>query len=190
MPIDKVLSPSGVSSGTGAYAVNTVTHKLYFPTGVGWAPDGPPNPVYMMSDEPGPAKVVINKVELNPLERRDVPSNQWVELYNNGSSEVNISNWTITSTRPRSAIYGSTAHIPSGTKLPPRGRYVFETPSVGEPWNWLQRAREVITLRDAQGRLVDWTPELTDDKSGGTPETWQRFPGGKNTRSLSDWVLR
>lgn len=149
-----------------------------------------PGLLYEMSDEPGPAGVVINQVELNPVKTGGIASNQWVKLYNTGSSEVDISGWNINSTRPASPHFGLTAHILPGTKIPSKGYYLIETPDLGEDWNWLTRTDEVLTLRDAQGRLVDWTPELTDDKYEGTAETWQYLPEGRKTRSLSNWIFR
>jgi DNA-binding beta-propeller fold protein YncE len=181
MMIDRVLLPSGLFPEQ-TFAVNPVTHKLYFTTGGDllelltseqpvWEK---PGLVYVMSDEPGPAGVVISEVELNPVKKPDTLGNQWVKLYNTGASEVDISGWTITSTRPSSPLYGLTAHIPPGTKIAPGGYYTVESPDVDYPWCWLLREMEVVTLRDSQGRLVSWTPELTDKADGGTPETWQR----------------
>ena len=149
--------------------------------------------IYVMSDEPGPSGVILNKVELNPVQESGIEY-QWVELYNTGTSEVDISNWTLA---PTGTLYrggpGLTAHIPQGIKLPPGGRYVVETPlasSSNVNQNWLRWEKEGLAFRDAQGRLVDWTPDLTDDDRGGTPETWQRLPQGQSSHSPSAWVFK
>ena len=160
MMFDRVFMPSGVGNYEHQFAVNPATHKLYLTTSGDFVEllnsDEPewenPGLVYVMSDEPGPRGVVINQVELNPQEDT---SGQWVELYNAGTAQVEISGWTITSTRPASGLYGLTAHIPNGTTIPAGGRYRVETLDPGEPSSWLARTRELLTLRDVAGRLVD-----------------------------------
>ncbi|MFQ5879622.1 MAG: lamin tail domain-containing protein [Dehalococcoidia bacterium] len=190
MPIDRIILFEDPQGYEWWFAVNPVTHRLYFTTEIGFDLDEAPEPIYVMSDEPGPQGMVINKVELNAVKEGGTVRSQWVELYNSGPSEVDVSGWTLTATRPHQVWPGLTAHIPLGTTILPGGYHIVETPDPGDPWYWLVREREVITLRDAQGRLVDWTPELTDEESGGTLETWQRFPEGQNTRSVSDWIFR
>ena len=184
----------GNSGGGGGSAVNPVNNKVYIANGLGWSLDDSTDPLHVMSDEPGPSGVILNKVELNPVEQSGIEY-QWVELYNTGASEVDISNWTLASTNVGSVgeRLGLTAHIPQGSKLGPGGCYVVETPVASRSYswrNWLERTKEVIALRDAQGRLVDWTPELTDDGSGGTPEILQRLPEGQGSHAPSAWVVK
>jgi DNA-binding beta-propeller fold protein YncE len=194
MLIDTVFLPSGQQWGGSGLAVNPVNNRVYIANGFGWDYDDSTDPLYVMSDEPGPGGVILSKVELNPVDQSGIEY-QWVELYNTGASEVDISNWTLIPTGV-DIEYGSvglTAHIPQGSILPPGGRYVVENPVASRfssSQNWLDWTGEGLALRDAQGRLVDWTPDLTDDGSGGTPEFWQRLPAGQSSHAPSAWEFK
>jgi hypothetical protein len=52
------------------------------------------------------------------------PTNSFIELYNAGTGEVDISNWTLTGHPTQQAIF-STVKIPAGTKLAARGFYLL-----------------------------------------------------------------
>ena len=128
MVIDTVFLPSRDWWGDGGIAINRVNNKVYIVNAIGVGSEDSTDSIYVMSDEPGPSGVILNKVELNPVQESGIEY-QWVELYNTGTSEVDISNWTLA---PTGTLYrggpGLTAHIPQGIKLPPGGRYVVETP--------------------------------------------------------------
>jgi len=51
-------------------------------------------------------------------------SDSFIELYNSGSQNVDLSNWTLTEHPAQQAIF-STIKIPAGTKLPARGFYLL-----------------------------------------------------------------
>ena len=52
------------------------------------------------------------------------PTNSFIELYNAGASDVDISNWTLTEHPTQQAIF-STVKIPAGTKLAADGFYLL-----------------------------------------------------------------
>jgi len=52
------------------------------------------------------------------------PTNAFIELYNSGAQDVDLSNWTLTQHATQQAIFSSVA-IPAGTKLTPRGFYLL-----------------------------------------------------------------
>ncbi len=52
------------------------------------------------------------------------PSNSFIELYNAGAADADLSNWTLTERPSQQSIFSS-VKIPAGTKLPARGFYVL-----------------------------------------------------------------
>lgn len=81
------------------------------------------------------SRVMINEVELNP--KGADYNNEWVELYNNGTKEIDINNWTLT-------IAGDDPEpgfckIPPGTIIEGNGYYVCQTNG-----QWLDNNEEII----------------------------------------------
>ena len=52
------------------------------------------------------------------------PTNSFIELYNAGTTDVDISNWTLTEHPTQQAIFSS-VKIPAGTKLAAGGFYLL-----------------------------------------------------------------
>jgi hypothetical protein len=52
------------------------------------------------------------------------PTNSFIELYNAGASDVDLSNWTLTQRPTQQSIFSS-VKLPAGTKLPARGFYLL-----------------------------------------------------------------
>jgi hypothetical protein len=191
--IGSLLTPPAPGLIEDALAVNPTTGKVYL---IGTNMTG--NFVIVLNDAPGPKGVVINEVESNPLGFQNGDAKQWVELYNQGPADVDIGDWTLTPCHggyysqgfgeisAGSISDGLTVSIPSGTVIPAEGYYVFETPSQAD-CSWLSPSNDTLLLRDAAGRLVDWTPFLSDPASQGSAETWQRMPNGQDTPAISDW---
>jgi len=123
----------------------------------------------------GAGAVVINEVELNP------PGNatKWVELYNGGDEDVDISGWVVTITNPP---WSGIMPIPEGTVIPAGGYYVAE----GEE-GWSQDYNGTVILKDAAGIKVDETHFMADESD--SDFTNGRYPNGKDTDQKSDWVL-
>jgi hypothetical protein len=123
----------------------------------------------------GGCAVVINEVELNP------PGNatKWVELYNNGEDDVDVSDWVVSIVNPP---WIGPMPIPEGTVIPAKGYYVAEG-----SLQWGQEYSGHVTLVDAGGFKVDETHLITDD--GDSDFTFGRFPNGVDTDQKSDWKL-
>ena len=119
---------------------------------------------------PVPGKVVINEVEANPSGTDT--GNEWVELYNTGTTAVNISGWSIIGTHGRPA----TVIIPYGTIIQPHQFLVFYRTK-----QWLDNKGEIVLLRDSMGDVVDRTPTLNDTSDDAL--TWCRVPDG-----TGNWV--
>jgi len=118
---------------------------------------------------------VINEVELNP------PGNatKWVELYNGGEEDVDISGWIVTITNPP---WNGPMQIPEGTVIPAKGYYVAEGKE-----EWSQDYNGTVILVDAAGVKVDGTHFITDESD--SDFTSGRYPNGQDTDQKSDWKL-
>jgi len=123
----------------------------------------------------GAGAVVINEVELNP------PGNatKWVELYNDGDEDVDISGWVVTITNPP---WSGPMPIPDGTVIPAKGYYVAEGKE-----EWGQDYNGSVILVDAAGTKVDETHNMADDSD--SDFTYGRCPDGRDTHQPSDWML-
>jgi hypothetical protein len=109
--------------------------------------------------------IKINEFESNPLS-----GNEWIELYNPNSFEVDISGWKVyDGLSSPSLIYT----IPSSTNISAFDYYVFELTSTK-----LNNDDEFITLKDSSDIEIDQTPTLEDGDED--DNTWQRLPDGKN----------
>ncbi|MCW3129272.1 MAG: phospholipase D-like domain-containing protein [Methanophagales archaeon] len=121
--------------------------------------------------------VVINEFEQNPPGVD--AGNEWVELYNPTSNEVNISGWVLSSQYRG----GKDITIPGGTVIHPKGYWIY-THDKG----WLRNENELIILKDSEGKEIDQTPLLRDTKNDS--RSWQRYPNGIDTDSDSDWKFQ
>ena len=75
----------------------------------------------------------VSPVKINEFRVSDGSANatnSFVELYNAGSSDVDISNWTLTQHQVQQAVFGNTK-IAAGTKLASHGFYLFGLSSSG-----------------------------------------------------------
>jgi hypothetical protein len=117
--------------------------------------------------------VIINEVELNPPgDERKSAYPEWVELYNDGD-QADIGGWNV------STSHGESVILPEGTIIPTYGTYI-----VTSDFAWLADENETITLRDANGAIVDQTPVLTDRDDN--EYAWSRMAGTKSNSS-SNW---
>jgi len=105
----------------------------------------------------------INEIELNPIE-----GNEWIELYNDGDQEVNLSNWEIWDglSSPKK-IYT----IPSETILN-KGEYYFAELNNARTLN---NNGDFVTLYNGNGDKIDETEELKEIKT--STKTWQFCEG-------------
>lgn len=120
--------------------------------------------------------MVINEVEFNPP--GDDYDNEWVELYNTGDEEADISGWKLLTTKGRVACI----RIPTipRTLIPPRGFVVV----VGSG-QWLDNENEIVVLQDEFGVEIDRTPCLGDDTDSYC--AWSRYPDGEDTDTNFEW---
>jgi len=123
----------------------------------------------------GAGAVVINEVELNP------PGNatKWVELYNGGEEDVDISGWVVTIVN---LPWKGPMAIPDGTVINAKGFYVAEG-----ALQWGQDYNGTVILVDAAGMKVDETYLIVDDSD--SDFTYGRYPNGQDTDQRSDWKL-
>ncbi|MCL2142949.1 MAG: lamin tail domain-containing protein [Methanomassiliicoccaceae archaeon] len=115
--------------------------------------------------------VVINEFELNPPGTDS--NNEWVELYNSTASAVDLEGYKIQPFSNMTRMYEI-----HDTVLRPGERTVITFPG-----QFLNNTRESITLFDADGVVVDYTPSKTDSKNDDL--TWQR-----ETDASANWVLK
>ncbi len=123
------------------------------------------------------AHVVINEVEQNPPGKDT--GNEWVELYNQSDSDIDIGGWTLETTHGRTV----TLWIPQGTVISAHGYSVW-----GYSRQWLDNKDEMVILKDSSGREIDRTPMLNDTHNDN--QDWQRCPNGQDTDSPDDWRLQ
>ena len=110
----------------------------------------------------GLANVVINEVEL------DSPGEdpQWVELYNTGDNDVDITGWSITPlSDPTKETFIGFENISA------KGFYVLTFVD-----GWLNQNEEELILRNDEGVKVDSTPVLYDLDDSDC--AWGRYPDG------------
>jgi hypothetical protein len=69
------------------------------------------------------SSVRINEFAISSATPAD-PTNSFIELYNAGAADVDISGWTLTQHPTQQAVFSS-VKIPAGTKLAPKGFYVM-----------------------------------------------------------------
>jgi hypothetical protein len=130
------------------------------------------------------AQVLINEVHLNTSGN----SSQWVELYNTGDEDVNITSWSIAplSDPTKERAIDQFCRLPADPALKatedrtlsPRGFFVLEAPAEeeGTKASWLLTREETLILRDREGAEVDRTPILRDLNRSGC--SWGRYPDG------------
>ena len=122
-------------------------------------------------------QVVINEFEQNP----DGPDgkNEWVELYNPASRQVDVGGW-----RLFDGYYRKTVVISQGTTVP-AGGYAVITWSNGSLINSYPMN---LTLVDLAGSAIDTTLSASDSKDSDL--CWARVPDGKDLDGDGDWKFQ
>lgn len=110
-----------------------------------------------------PALVFINEVEANPPDIDE--DNEWIELYNDGKKDADVSDWTLTTAGGSVVTTGQGSIVPAGGFL-----------VVTAEGHWLRNSGETVTLMDAEGNEVDRTPTLDDEDDD--DYCWARHPDG------------
>ena len=109
---------------------------------------------------------LVNEVELNP--RGDDMEEEWIELYNPSSVDINISNFEI-----NPLFQSPTIELPPDAVIEAGETYVIELE--GSP---LSNTGESLVLANATGDIQDRIPSLVDRSDD--DRTWQRVPDGNN----------
>jgi uncharacterized repeat protein (TIGR01451 family) len=117
---------------------------------------------------PALARVVINEVELHPIGEYE----QWVELYNTGDEELDISGWSISPlSNPSRELFIDL------NDFPPGDFYVITS-----EYAWADPSGDALILRDYSGKEIDRTPILYDNFESSC--TWTRYPDGSGNWSF------
>ena len=125
-----------------------------------------------------PTHIVINEIEQNPYGIDE--GNEWVEIYNPTTSDVNLDGWKLSTT------HGKTVTVTLCGTIPANGYFVYTHTE-----QWLDNEDESVTLRDPSLNEIDRTPYLTEPYLiDNGYYSWQRYPNGNDTDSDSDWMFR
>jgi len=109
--------------------------------------------------------VRINEVEINPI--GGTSGNEWIELYNDKNTDVNISSWEVWE-----GIYGRQGpklilSIPEGIIIKKDDFYVIELDNA----RTLNNAGDFVILYNSEGNEVDRTETLKEQEI--SSKTWQ-----------------
>ena len=88
--------------------------------------------------------IVINEIEQNPYGIDE--GNEWVEIYNPTTSDVNLDGWKLSTT------HGKTVTVRLHGTIPANGYFVYMHTE-----QWLDNVGESVTLRDLSLNEIDRT---------------------------------
>jgi hypothetical protein len=124
------------------------------------------------------AAVIINEVELDPSS-----GDQWIELYNDGESNQDLTGWKLYSGEE---IFEELMYTFGDVSIDAKGYYVIEDAFNSK----LGLSDEIVVLKNSGNTVQDLIPqsssELLDDTDDDA-RTWQRIPNGVDTNSAADW---
>ena len=132
--------------------------------------------------------IKINEFRIGTLAPNN-PTNSFIELYNAGTSEVDLSNWTLTEHAAQQALF-STVNIPGGSKLAAGGFYLLGLSNSGLAVP-AHAGDTVVYLRDTAGMKGGDTLSIDTGSSvemhkiarlsrpaGGNTTLWEPLPDG------------
>ena len=142
--------------------------------------------------EPGitqPAPVAPTVIKMNEIYSRGVTSDpDWIELYNGGTTAVDIGGYKIYDIGGQGATKPKMV-IPTGTTIPAKGYYVVVTdiPTSTDPSGFgLSSAGEEAWLEDKTGTVIDDVVFPAMDVT----QTYSRIPDGSTTWALTSNMTR
>ena len=128
-------------------------------------------------------------IKMNEIYSRGVVTDpDWIELYNGGTTAVDIGGYKIydigghDATKPKMVI-------PTGTSIPAKGYYVIVTdiPTATDPSGFgLSSAGEEVWLEDKTGAVIDDVIFPAMDVT----QTYSRIPDGSDTWKLTSNMTR
>jgi len=122
--------------------------------------------------------VVINEIDTNPPGDDSKTVSEWVELYNPTDQTVDIGGWKIAST----TVTKKTLTLPVSASIKPGQFLVYSYQSL-----WFTDVSEKVQLKDKEGKLVDETQVITDQKNDF--QSWQRKYDGVVSES-NVWIFK
>lgn len=144
---------------------------VFYEHAYGQSPSSATNSTSIIADH-----IVINEVDTNPPGNDAKKISEWVEIHNPTKAEVDISGWEIAST----SVLKKIMKIPEFTIKP--GQFVTYT----YERIWFSDADERVELRNADGVIIDATPQLKD--MADDARSWQRaYDGYALNGNKSDW---
>ncbi|HTK03464.1 MAG TPA: lamin tail domain-containing protein [Alphaproteobacteria bacterium] len=156
-----------------------------------------PNP----SPEPTPGTsstgVVLNEILPDPIgsDNAAMPNGEWVELYNNSGSSVDVNNWHLTDSGGHSVVINNTRTNTGNTIITSHGFLVIYT---GTSTMIMNNGGDTVSLYSgavAPGNLIDWhtygaTPEGKSIARipDGSPTWWDPIPTPGEANMLEEEV--
>jgi hypothetical protein len=117
------------------------------------------------------AQVSTPLVSINEVFPAPGSGNEWIELYNPGATEIDISKWTAEDQLTTPSIITTFA---DGTKLAAHGFLVFEVS------NKLNNGADGVTLKNSTGQIIDQMSYTSSQ----TEISWARQPDGTGLFAL------
>ena len=127
----------------------------------------------------GVSAIRINEVEMNPIGGSS--GNEWIELYNDKNTEVDISGWEVWEglSKPKKIFT-----IPNETIIQKDDFYVIELDNA----RTLNNAGDFVTLYDLNSNKIDETETLKDEKNNDKTNqycngVWEFLESTKNSEN-------
>lgn len=125
--------------------------------------------------------LVINEIMIDPVESSSVAMGQWIELYNNSGSWVNLSEWTIVNQSGDEIQFSSLV-------IPPEGFFVVGASSItGENGNYIPDAVWGSFSLSLTGSLMLSGIGSDSQEFFSWDSTWDLIPGASLERLNPGW---
>jgi non-reducing end alpha-L-arabinofuranosidase len=119
---DEVVAPGGSVSATFKVTSGSSSFNGDLIAKASWMTNNKPRSETITEKVRNVSPVKINEFRIN--DGSDNTTNSFVELYNAGNSEIDISNWTFNEHATQMPVFSS-VKIPAGTKIPGHGFYLL-----------------------------------------------------------------
>jgi leucyl aminopeptidase len=184
-------NPNIHSSGdTLAFLGNSTDHALKFARlGLAWVVQQ----ARVFAPAPGAVRIAQVAYDAPGVER----DGEFVELYNTGTSAVDVSGWTLTAAAGSKTLPAATT-VPAGGWLTlARNRAGFialygQAPDVSRAAPALGNGADTLTLRNGGGTSIDqvsWETTGWNITASAGQSIIRTSPGGADSNSVSDWSV-